>query len=427
MFLTDLDSRAAIKGSRDPLGLVPLWGHFGRQVVGNLTTVSVSVRGFTTTLLGYHFVRVVQDLGGDGQATLGTFLKFEQLAAYSRHGVDKSEDFRGTQRVKRFLAEGKTPFLSAQAQDQILSDQKVYGLWGLYSSPARASGLVEREEALLTPAAREFVERNYVASLARDGLKDGRDIGALLRQARPLFDLTGRHKKLAKAIARLMGPKYSVAEREFYERHLVQGGPDNAVGLSQIPLARLMATLPPGGFDGAQLACLAKEAEKRKGDHGELAHRLRRIERLESFLAPTAAAFGFALARRGQTVASVAKEIRTAWGQLGFLTLDTIQELRSEIAEAFGAATAGDRFISIAEALKAGDYDHVLKLLVEQNAFVMHERGGSAWVEVSRGKLEVRLQDEGAELPRRSEVAHLWQHNYFLEPLKVIVHTLRGA
>lgn len=48
-FLTDLDSRAAVKGSRDPLGIQAIWTRFGRHVVGNLTTVSNSVRDFTIT------------------------------------------------------------------------------------------------------------------------------------------------------------------------------------------------------------------------------------------------------------------------------------------------------------------------------------------------------------------------------------------
>jgi hypothetical protein len=84
-FLTDLDSRAQIRGSRDPLALVPVWSFFGRKVVGNLTTVTDSVRGFTTLMLGYYFAREVEDRhqSADG-STLSTFLKFEQLAGYSR-------------------------------------------------------------------------------------------------------------------------------------------------------------------------------------------------------------------------------------------------------------------------------------------------------------------------------------------------------
>jgi hypothetical protein len=54
-FLTEIDPRAAVKGSRDPLGLQPIWTRFGRQVVGNLTTVTTSLRNFTTWMLGLHF------------------------------------------------------------------------------------------------------------------------------------------------------------------------------------------------------------------------------------------------------------------------------------------------------------------------------------------------------------------------------------
>ena len=85
MFLTEIDSRAKVKGTRDPLGLVPLWSHFGRHVVGNLTTVTDSVRGFTTLLLGYHFTREVRERQGpDAESPLALFLEFEQLAGYCR-------------------------------------------------------------------------------------------------------------------------------------------------------------------------------------------------------------------------------------------------------------------------------------------------------------------------------------------------------
>ncbi|MCA9647328.1 MAG: hypothetical protein KC492_41850, partial [Myxococcales bacterium] len=55
-FLTEIDPRAAVTGSRDPLGLQPIWSALGRELVGNLTTVTTSVRGFTTLMLGLYFV-----------------------------------------------------------------------------------------------------------------------------------------------------------------------------------------------------------------------------------------------------------------------------------------------------------------------------------------------------------------------------------
>ena len=79
-FLTDIDPQAAIKGSRDPLGIQPIWTRLGRHVVGNLTTVSSSVRDFTTTILGYYFAeRVANEEGGDSD--LAVFLRWEQLSS----------------------------------------------------------------------------------------------------------------------------------------------------------------------------------------------------------------------------------------------------------------------------------------------------------------------------------------------------------
>ena len=82
-FLTDLDTRAAIKGSRDPLGVQAIWTRMGRRVVGNLTTVSTSVRDFTVTILGYYLAgRVAEETGASDD--LNVFLRWEQLAAYAR-------------------------------------------------------------------------------------------------------------------------------------------------------------------------------------------------------------------------------------------------------------------------------------------------------------------------------------------------------
>src|SRR5262245_50725034 len=123
-FLTDLDSRAAVKGSRDPLGIQQLWTRLGRRVVGNLTTVSNSVRDFTTTLLGYYFAARLADELGPG-TELATFLKWEQLAAYARGSVNEDWAFRGTERVRRNLSEGSRVTLSEDPASQILGNQKI--------------------------------------------------------------------------------------------------------------------------------------------------------------------------------------------------------------------------------------------------------------------------------------------------------------
>src|SRR6185436_14865987 len=139
-FLTDLDSRAQVKGSRDPLGIQQIWTRLGRHVIGNLTTVSNSVRDFTTLLLGYYFAAQLAEELGPG-TELATFLKWEQLAAYSRAAANNDFEFRGTERVWKNLSEGRRVVLSANPGHQILGNQKIYGLWGLYTMPARSSAL----------------------------------------------------------------------------------------------------------------------------------------------------------------------------------------------------------------------------------------------------------------------------------------------
>ena len=83
-FLTQSDSRAAVRGSRDPLGLVPIWSAYGRRVVGNLTTASTSLRGFTTLLLGYYCADRILEKETD-QTPLSVFLRVEQLVSYCRN------------------------------------------------------------------------------------------------------------------------------------------------------------------------------------------------------------------------------------------------------------------------------------------------------------------------------------------------------
>jgi hypothetical protein len=171
-FFTDLDSRAAVKGSRDPLGQMSIWTRFGRHVVGNLTTVSSSLRDFTVLILGLWCVeRAIEE--GSTESDLALFLKFEQLAGYARIAKGDRRPFRGVERVRQRLAEGPRVTLSAERAHQILGNQKIYGLWGLYTVPGRSSGMVTGTPPRLTPLARQLVEREYVGALSKAGFPAG--------------------------------------------------------------------------------------------------------------------------------------------------------------------------------------------------------------------------------------------------------------
>ena len=160
MFLTLEDPRAKVQGSVDPLGLQPVWSTFGRHVVTNLTSVSTSVRGFTILLLArYYTERLIKEGRAKEEDALSIFLRMEQLGAYARHvGHGVEGDIRGIERVKKFLDEhgAKVP-IQADVSGMILSDQKTYGLWGLYSVSARASALIADGPVGVTAETNKFV------------------------------------------------------------------------------------------------------------------------------------------------------------------------------------------------------------------------------------------------------------------------------
>ena len=210
-FLTDLDSRAPVKGSRDPLGAQPVWTRFGRHVVGNLTTVTNSVRDFTTLLLGYYFAERVAAERGPG-SELATFLKWEQLAAYARAYFNNDYEFRGTERVQvRLQADTRLTLSNARAF-QILSDQQTYGLWGLYSVASAASGLVEQDPARITPPALKFVEHFYLPVFRDAGIPNADRIVELLSRTETRVDLAKGERSLCASVARLL--KRQILERE---------------------------------------------------------------------------------------------------------------------------------------------------------------------------------------------------------------------
>lgn len=422
-FLTDLDSRAAIKGSRDPLGLVPVWSRFGRTVVGNLTTVSGSVSGFTTLLLGYYVAEEIRRSEPD-EPTLSLFLKFEQLAGYARHHVRRDRGFRGVERVGERLQKSTKVMLGSATTHQILSSQQTYGLWGLFTVPARDSGLLSRQDPVLTPVTREFVERQYIRVLTKAGLS--REILKLVRDdPTPVF-LDGRHRSLAEAIANIFSREFTASERDFYYEHLANGGPDDRTNGRQRRFANLLARLPADTpFNSSDLNATIRRAGERDGD---LAERLQVIADVEKVLVPMQNAFAFLLARDRQRLPDVIDALRKTWGRgLRHIRPESIAAVKPTLADAFqNDDAAAERIWRLAVSLTEGSYDQVLRMLLEHNAYVMDSRNGSQpWVRVENGKLDVRYHDEAASLISRSDLPHAWRNSYFINSLKVVVSDLR--
>jgi len=435
-FFTLEDPNAKVKGSRDPLGLVPIWQPFARHVVTNLTSVSTSVRGFTILLLGHYFAaRLVREDTAPREEVLNVVLRMEQLGAYARHvGHGVEGDIRGIERVKRFLEEGKRRvFIQVDRRGLILSDQKVYGLWGLYSVAARRSGFLPEGQLGVTPVTREFIETHYLPRL-----------GPVLK---PLFRVlaeggtldTREGNPLFAALVKTLPNSFTSAEVEFYGHHLRDGHSQpkphgdavtsegrSAKEYRQGRLCRLLedhANLsePTGRAELLQLAEVARPI-----DEG-LSRYLYRIAHLEALLAPAGALFGYVLANKGQQPRDVAKYVRDLWGEL-VPNLDpaAFQDLLGEIQQIAYPEVASS-MQQCHTGLASGDYESAVRAVIEWNAKVMEHRKGGPWVVFAPdGRLDVRYREMEESMPSAEDLQTLWRNGYFINALKGIVRQLRN-
>ena len=420
-FLTLEDPNAKIKGSRDPLGVQPIWATFGRHVVTNLTTVSTSVRGFTTLLLGRYFAADLVERGmAPKEDALDIFLRMEQICAYAQyvgHGVD---DVRGIERVKRFVDEGRGRVaIHADKRGLILSDQKTYGLWGLYTVPARRSGLVPEGPLDVTPEARELVERHYVSQL--NGA--ARPLRQMLAKGGTLD--TRKKDPVFVAIASIMRQQMLPEERELYARFLRDGldvqdvEPERQSRFRQVLETDADLAEPTGR---AEVLHLAKRA--RATDAG-LATRLERIADLEALLAPADVLFQFLLTQDGQHPDAITGQLSFHWGAVPNLDRGAFQDLVEEIRSVVGRGIAAqmDRCHS---ALARSDYGEAIEALLEWNQLVMSDRGGAPWLRLGdQGRLSVRYRGSEQLLRDRDELPDLWRNTYFIDALKTVTRQLQ--
>lgn len=429
-FLTDIDPQAAVKGSRDPLGVQTIWSRLGRHVVGNVTTVSTSMRDFTTTTLGYYFVERISEAGGkDGD--LAGFLRWEQLAAHARFRVNNDDRLRGIERVRKSKNDGDRIRICADSTGQILSNQRTYGLWGLYTGPARASGLVDGDPTRLASTGRRLVDGVYLPAFTAAGFRNADAVVSRLARSKIDLDSAGADRAFLKAVGTVLDPKLRKPELDVFREHLLHGrAPDRTGGRQSALATALDDTLDDKNWSlsAARVGHLAK-ACRQLGPPGEAAAaRLERIRLAESVLAPSTALFGLLLGSDGQAVADIQKIVSRQWGSgVGTIDPPAVAELEVELRDSTGDPDTGKRWVKVANALASGEYALALELLMEQNAFVMKARASAGpWVDLSGGRLRVRYRDENlGDLPERKELPALWRHSYFIDALRTIALELR--
>ena len=425
MFFTLEDPNAKIKGSRDPLGAQPIWTAFGRHVVTNLTTQTNSTRGFTILLLGRYLAERASEDGRIGrELALDVFLRFEQIGAYVRHvahGV--GGDIRGIERVrsKREERRGLVP-IRADPDGFILGDQRVNGLWGLFSVPARVSCLIPDGPVGLTAEATAFVEVEYLPILQ-----------PIMEPLSRLVERGGRldtrtPDTMFSALSKVLSESYTGEEKRFYGEYLRDG---LHVRKARSGLQRTFRELMIHHIDldaATGRSDVVRLHEGARSVDDELANRLDRIVRMEAVLAPAMSLFDFMLTRHHWELGEMAEELTNRWGgSVPNIDAEKNRDLLSDVGSVWSEGVL-ECFNRCQQGLSSGSYRESLSALLEWHKSVMNSRGGASWVEVGEGgKLDVRYRGAEQELPSGDDLPELWRNGYFIDSLKAIARQLGKA
>ena len=423
MFLTLEDPRARVKGSRDPLGVQPVWSAFGRKIVANLTTVTDSLRGFTVLLLGrYLGGRLLREGKIEEEDVVDVFLRVEQVCGYARclarednHGL--AGRILGIERINRRISEGASSIkIGTSADTAILSDQKSYGLWGLFSVSARVSRLLPHGPVGLNPEATKFIENHYLPRLSAvlDDLQHLAVDGGTL-------SLNPRAPILV-ALGRLLGGQPSASERQFYRSYLCDGERCDRIARGRQGIFRELLESHSALHEGINRNELESIRRVAQPKDPELAQAVDRILTLEGLLAPCDVVFGLIQARHGQLPAEVAATLGKRWGEsVPHLDQNGFAEIRGGIADQVGESIT-EHIAGAHGTLLSGNYEAAIRHLLDWNRLVMKSRSAAPWVRLDdRGALDVRYGGIERELPTSKGLRTLWRNSYFINALKTLV------
>lgn len=388
--LSALDERARPKGSRDPLGIEAIWSHTGRQLVGNLTTVTANLDNFIVALLCCCHANAT---GADLEEVQQQYMQSEQLAAYLKLAatLEGLHGFLGITRARKHFQKSKIP-LGASANAQILSDQLSYGLWGLYSSALEGAGLITGAKREVTVAGAELVA-SVISTLGEANWKSYQTRAsqttvdkAAVEALAPAFAAMLQNAAIRRTVVEaLLGQQTKCTlQLQLYELTKIFVGEHGATDVQQFCTWVLLQ-------DGAS---------------AEIKTAIRRLSDLEPLLVIADTIMAWLQFERNASEVSLHEKLATCLANVECADAwihDTRMPYRTFLK-------------NLLEAVNGKSADRIIDTVVRQNQHVMQQRGGASWIEFDHQRqLVVRVRNDRASLPA-DMAAHStrWRNSYFL-------------
>ncbi len=371
-FFTALDPNYRIKGSRDPLGFQSLWAAAGHRAVKHLSTVSSNLRDFMILCYGIYLFN-----DRDPKGFMPFFLKFEQMCAYARLIHNKERSFNGTDFVSKKAAEGK---FYISMRDTILTNQRVYGVYGKYIRPLRDMKITSDERfAKVMENALSKTDKTALMNLLQPLLE-----GKETRQTLTADDLT--------PVAELLRT-ITEDERALYREYILRVPTDESHPQNNLyDVVNQNREIVELNF---QLHPIIQSLLSQPQTNDDLRQALINIENTDKVLHPLNLIFTHLLSKPRWTIDEILSE-------------SILKELPGKVDHIF----LDDTMMRLNDMLGMPAID-LCKEIIKRNGEVSKSRGNKAWIEDEKNTFKILYGENGRKISEINN-ENSYEFPYFL-------------
>lgn len=376
-YFTKPDPDYAVKGSRDPLGFQVIWQHQGKRLISYLSTVSINIRDFQILCLAQYLYQ------GRPAASWGKFFfRFEQAMAYVRLLKSPNEGFNGVEKVRKNINAGTRVSISNSTADEILSNQRAYGIWGKYTRPYTDIDFVSDKEFV------KIYSEKLAVIYKKPELE--RLVNKIIESEKTILD----HSQLTSLGVLL---NVTASEKKFFDRKILKfEQPDNF----QNRLYDFVASQRlPKDF---KLYSFLDNFEKYL-NKSEIALKsvLRDIRFTEQILCPLARIFRYI-------------QQKPLWSKDAIENDDFILRSKQEVKHSFLEVNEHSKVLNHFVSVMMKSNWQLVEDLVKRNDEVSAWRGGAPWMKITNSVLEVH-HSEGQYNDNNFNPSQDADNSYFIE------------